>query len=272
VDRGIVGESIPTICLTPLYHFSSDTADLVIDQNMRICAVDDATNNHKFDQEVLANLSLCKPDRLLFHDSLLSLEYFRQNRSSHDDLQRSADLIEACVHPTRTLLRSLRLFAPGHLHAGESFVLTQGKSGNIWRVLGSSRASDMAVDYSVLRVDMKTYALNVAEIPAFHEFRATISPVLGRLSSFPAAEFALFLYSADDGERLDFSAAVTALEALLTRAGETEGLTYRLSMRVANLLGHDAAARKAKFNEMKKFCKRSLSAVLKQPTYPAMGA
>jgi hypothetical protein len=104
-----------------------------------------------------------------------------------------------------------------------------------------------------LRVETKTYNLNAVEIPAFCEFHANISPVLGRLSSFPAAEFALLLYSANDGERLDFSAAVTALEALLTKDGETEGLTYRLSMRIANLLGPDATARKAKFNEMKKF-------------------
>jgi hypothetical protein len=143
VAKGMVGESIPTLCLTPLYQFSSDAAELVIHRDVRIRALDDSITEHNFDAEIAANLSLCKPDRLLFYDSLLSPDYFRQDRSSPDDLQRSADLIESCVAPT------LRLFAPGHLHAGESFVLVQNTPGDIWRVLGSARVSDMAaVDYS----------------------------------------------------------------------------------------------------------------------------
>jgi hypothetical protein len=43
--------------------------------------------------------------------------------------------------------------------------------------------------------------------------------------------------------------AVTGLEALLTKKEENEGLTYRLSMRTANLLGHDVEERKSIFRK-----------------------
>lgn len=147
-------------------------------------------------------------------------------------------MLAKCVVPVREFLQALRLFAPGHLHAGETFVLMPMPPKKTWATVASLRASDMAVDYSSLRQDVKTLTLSSAEMPAFREFRTAISPILQKLESYPAAGFALALYATDDGERGNFSAAVTALEALLSKSEETEGLTYRLSMRLANLLGH----------------------------------
>ena len=46
---------------------------------------------------------------------------------------------------------------------------------------------------------------------------------------------------------------MTALEALITKSEEVEGLTYRLGMRVANLLGRDANERKNIFRQVKQF-------------------
>ena len=53
---------------------------------------------------------------------------------------------------------------------------------------------------------------------------------------------------------LDAVGSMTALEALLTK-DDNEGLTYRLSLRVANLLGSDANSRKDICKQVKGFYK-----------------
>jgi hypothetical protein len=46
---------------------------------------------------------------------------------------------------------------------------------------------------------------------------------------------------------------MTAFEALVTKKEEVEGLTYRLALRVANLLGRDPEERKNIFRQVKQF-------------------
>jgi len=196
---------------------------------------------------------MCKPDRLIFQQSSVPSSYFSEDRLSVANAEDGGEMLANCTIPVREFLQTLRLFTPGHLHAGETFVLVPMlMPSKSWATIGSLRASDMSVDYSSLRENIKTFSLSSAEMPSLGEFRKAISPILQKLESYPAAAFALFLYATDDGERANFSAAVTGLEALLTKSEETEGLTYRLSMRLANLLGHSPEARKAKFAEMKK--------------------
>jgi hypothetical protein len=247
--------SAPAVCVTPLYHFTSDVAELVIGARTTIRQCDQCLASSSFDNEILNSFKISSPDYLLIQDSLLSLEYFIQDVSSPSVRQRNVALVEDCLASTRELLRVLRLFKPGRLRAGETFILMEGKDNKIWNSVASGRASDMTVDYFLLRLREKTYALNSSEIPSLQAFRDTLSPVLSKMSSFPAAELALFLYGSDDGERSDLIGAITALEALLTTKDEIEGLTYRLSMRIANLLGNDVDARKGKFWDVKKFYK-----------------
>jgi len=246
-----VSDSVPALCVTPLYHFSSDAPEVVIEDGFRIGQFGDCLTSFSFDQEMVTNLRITKPDFLLFHDSLLSLEYFVQDLSSLSGQEKAEQLIENCLARTRELLRLLRLFKPGRLHAGETFILVN--DGKTYRTVASKRASDMIVDYFILRVQRTTYTLNSTEIPFLRAFRQDLLPVIREISSFPSAEFALYLYGSNDDERSDLIGAVTALEALLTKKEEIEGLTYRLSMRVANLLGHDVDSRKEIFRDIKKF-------------------
>jgi hypothetical protein len=245
-------ESIPVCCLTPLYQFAFDAEGFVVNGDVQILPVREPIGELNFDSVLRAHLGICEPDKVIAQHSQLPSAYFTEDRLEAANLLDGADMLAKCVVPVREFLQVLRLFAPGHLHAGETFVLVSMPPKKTWATVASVRASDMAVDYSSLRENLRTYTLRSAEMPAFREFRQAISPILQKLESYPAAAFALSLYATDDGERNNFSAAVTALEALLTKSEETEGLTYRLSMRLANLLGHSPEARKSSFAEMKK--------------------
>jgi hypothetical protein len=105
----------------------------------------------------------------------------------------------------------------------------------------------------MLSMPTTSYDLQVDETPFLLAFRKKIRPLLSCLDSYPALMTALSLYSADNGEYLDAVGSITALEALLTKKEENEGLTYRLSLRTANLLGHDADSRKDIFRKIKNF-------------------
>jgi hypothetical protein len=245
-------ELIPVYCLTPLYQFAFDAVECVIDSDVQILPLREPIGGLTFDSVLRSHLGMCKPDNLIFQRSQLPSTFFTEDRLEAVNRSDGADMLANCVVPVREFLQVLRLFAPGHLHAGETFVLVPMPPQKNWATVASLRASDMAVDYSSLRESARTFTLSSAEMPAFWEFRAAISPILQKLESYPAASFALSLYAADDGERANFSAAVTALEALLSKGDETEGLTYRLSMRLANLLGPSPEVRKSRFAEMKK--------------------
>jgi hypothetical protein len=245
-------ESVPVCCLTPLYQFALDADEYVVDDGVKILPLREPTWDLTFDSVLRSHLSMCQPDKLVFQLSLLPSAYFTEDRLSVANHSDGADMLAKCVVPVREFLQVLRLFAPGHLHAGETFVLMPMPHKQNWGTVASIRVSDMAVDYANLRVAAKSYTLSSPDLPALREFRAAILPILQKLESYPAAAFALSFYGADDGARANFSAAVTALEALLTKSDETEGLTYRLSMRLANLLGHSPEARKSRFVEMKK--------------------
>jgi hypothetical protein len=226
---------------------------MVIGPGARMSKLDQSLQLFTFDDRFSAILGICPPDSLLFQDSFLSAEFFMQDCSSSLGADRSMQLAEDCLSSTRELLRTLRLFNPGRLRAGETFIMMRDRANESWVGVASHRVSEMTVDYSSLALEAKTYFLSSSEIPSLRAFHERLLPALRQISSFPAVEFALVEYGADDGDRSDLTRAVAALEALLTKRDETEGLTYRLSMRIANLLGNDADARKKKFEEVKRF-------------------
>lgn len=111
----------------------------------------------------------------------------------------------------------------------------------------------MVVDYGILGMQTTSYSLEAEEIPFFCAFTHGIFHLMDSLAQYPALSQALSLYSADNGEYLNAVGSITALEALLTKKEETEGLTYRLALRIANLLGSDANSRKNIFKQVKDF-------------------
>jgi hypothetical protein len=242
-------------CVTPLYHFSSDSSRLDIDKGISIRQFGDYPTS-LFDEEMQKNLGMREPDYLLWQDVFLPRD--APHLFSPSDIGRIStqkewqEFLVLVLEPVREWLRVLRLFNPGRLHAGETFVLARRHDGERYETCLSGRASDMTVDYFVLRSETKNYTLSSTEISSLRMFRKSLLPFLRKINSFPSVELALLLYGSDDGTQSDFMGAFTALEALLTKDGETEGLTYRLSMRIANLLGNDTDARKARFQDVRK--------------------
>jgi hypothetical protein len=255
-----ISDSAPFVSVTPLYNFTSDAPELAIGRGLRICRFDKCLNI-LFDDAIARHLELHEPDYLLWHDPLLSGDIYVEDFVSsiaavkEGNQEKQREFLELFLAPTRKLFGLLRLFKPGRLRGGETFLLWRKNSddNSPWLTLGTGRASMMVVDYMAMAARHTSYALHSTEIPFLLAFRENLVPLLRKLSSSPSVETALDLYSADDGDRLDVVGAVTALEALLTKKEETEGLTYRLSMRTANLLGHDVEARKSIFREVKSF-------------------
>jgi hypothetical protein len=254
------GDSAPFLSVTPLYNFSSDVTELFIDTGIRVCRFDDCLTI-PFDEAIAKHLQVHEPDYLLWHDPLLSGDIFTEDfLQSYAALkggnqEKRWEFLELFIASTRKLFGLMRLFKPGRLRGGETFVLfrNSGDDNRRWNTLGTGRASMMVVDYTALAAQETSYVLLSTEIPFLQAFRESLVPLLRQMTSFPTVETALHLYGADNGERLDVVGAVTALEALLTKKEETEGLTYRLSMRIANLLGHDHDARKAIFLNVRNF-------------------
>jgi Apea-like HEPN len=248
-------DSAPILSVTPLYHFSSDAPELLIHPTIVVRRFDEY-RTIPFDDDICKHLRVYEPDYLLWH--------FPLTQESYGDLksllteEKFAECTELLVAPTAEFLRLLRLFKPGRVRAGETFILhrpelNQGDDFANWTTVAGARASAMVVDYQFLASQTTSYVLNSTEIPFLLAFRDNLVPVFRNISSFPTVATALHLYGQDNGEQSDVVGAVTALEALLTKEDEREGLTYRLSVRVANLLGRDADERKRISRDVKSF-------------------
>jgi Apea-like HEPN len=236
--------------VTPLYHFSSNAPELLIEKGIHILKYDSADH---FDEVLSRHLQVYEPQFLLWFDPVMR----GQTILSDDMFERATNGDSSIIHQftcwVLNLLLVLRLFKPGHIRAGETFVVFREGEGQPWNTLGSSRASLMVVDYGLLGMQATSYSLDAEEISFFLAFMHGILPVMDTLDQYPALLEALSLYSADNGEFLNAVGSITALEALLTKKEETEGLTYRLALRMANLLGSDANSRKSIFRQVKDF-------------------
>jgi len=230
----------------------------------------------KFRQDLLSPLR--EDDILLRHARLYQPDYLLWQRAPTEEAA-----LRACLKPANfavedgifklhatlslffynsatNLFRLLRLFKPGRLAAGDTFVLSCESLGNgIWETAFGKRCSEMIIDYGLLAAQNAAYTLLSSEVPFFNVFSKALLPQLESLqnptylNAPPPLEVALLLYNQDEPqESVAVLNALTALEALLTTDSNAE-ISYRLSLRVANLLELDDAARFTTFKEMKEF-------------------
>ncbi len=251
--------------VTPLYAFSSDSDSLSIGESFRLVKYDpDSMPPLAADDILFKHLQLYQPDYLLWQNAPIERTDSWQKmcsafRGSYEEKASAA--FEFYFFPAINILRSLRVFKPGRLVAGETFLLIrdprleQNECGTVF----SHRCSETIIDYGVLPVQVGSYRLLSSDLPFFNVFADALLPILKSLQTPnhadepPPLEVALQLYALDEfNVHVTVLNCLTALEALLTNDCNTE-LSYRLSLRVANLLQSDDASRMETFKAMKGF-------------------
>jgi hypothetical protein len=242
--------------LTPLYHFSSDVEELPLGNTFKLLKFSGKSPVNLGADDILSrHLQIYPPDYLL-------CQLPRIPQKDRSKVQLSLEEITARTNalvffPAANLFRQIRLFKPGRLFAGETFVLLKPALGtDFWETQVGQKASLMNIDFSTLPHESEGYDLSAAEAPFFVVFSAALSPLFDSLNNpecaFPQLEMALELFGRNDGLDNEVLYSLTALESLLTGESTSE-LAYRLSLRVATLLGTDDESRKRVFKDMKEF-------------------
>lgn len=260
--------SDPYVAVTPLYAFSSDSEELAIGEMFKLVKYQrNSLPALAAGDTLLKHLALHEPDYLLWQRAPVGREDLRGiMRPTAFAEEGGATKLEATLSvlfhfPATNFFRVARLFKPGSLTAGDTFVIShEGHSEEgMWETAFGKRCSEMVIDYGLLGAQTGSYKLFSSEIPFFNVFSNALLPQLESLQkpehviAPPPLEIALLLYNQDARqEGVAVVNALTALEALLTNENNAE-LSYRLSLRVANLLESDDASRLSRFTEMKEF-------------------
>lgn len=259
--------SAPYIAVTPVYSIRSDADDLEFWGLFHLVKFrQDLLSRLPDDDIVIKHTQLYQPDYLLWQRAPMEVADLRAslkptNFAIEDGIFKlHATLSLLFNYPATNFFRLLRLFKPGRVAAGDTFVLSCETLGNgMWETAFGKRCSEMTIDYGLLPAQEGFYSLMSSEVAFFDVFSKSLLPQLESLqnpeylSAPPPLEVALLLYNQDEPtESVAVLNALTALEALLTTDSNTE-LSYRLSLRVANLLESDDASRLTTFKEMKEF-------------------
>jgi hypothetical protein len=250
----------PFIALTPLYHFTSDANELSLGNKFRLVRYSgEPPLNLVADDILLKHLQICAPDYMLWQLPRLPYQDWGQLKLSAPTAEEFAAAMQPLFFfPAANLFRQFRLFKPGRLFAGETFILLNPTfmAKDFWETQIGQRASLMRIDFSILPHETETFSLSAAEAPFFDAFSGALSPLLDSLNTpdcaFPQLEMALDLFGRADGLDNEVLYSLTALEGLLTSESTSE-LSYRLSLRVASLLGTNDESRKQVFKDMKEF-------------------
>lgn len=253
---------MPLTSVTPLYGFSTDSERLVISDNVTITHIsDEQLQIFSPDDVFMQFVRLHQPQHLLWKTVDFSLDHaisiiesLRQSSSqAGTPLRCDAGIDEAhmaYVLPVSRFLNALHLFNPGRLVAGDTSFFANTEEVRTG-TLSLARCSEMVIDFQFVQQFSPHYQFNAADVPFFLAFRKQLDKVWPAVQMYPQIELALYRYANESAQYGDAVNLIVALEALLVP--ETEGITYRLCQRVANLLGSDAASRKELFRRVTDF-------------------
>lgn len=258
-DKSSQPDNLLLSSVTPLYGFVSDADVVVLNNEATI------TRNTKEHLDVLSphdvfidHIRLYQPQHLLWKTIALSSDQV----TSIADFCRALEVDSwsggaenasshlVYIEPVCQLLRTFQLFKPGRLVAGDtSFFLRTQEVGCSTASL--VRCSEMSIDYQFVQHYSPQYEFNSAEIPFFLSFVNRINAVWPIAQKYPQIDLALHRYCKESGRYGEVIDLMISLEALLVP--EEEGIAFRLSQRVANLLGSDAPSRKELFKQIREF-------------------
>jgi hypothetical protein len=259
--------SEPTVSLltiTPLYCVITDSDEIPLTDQSKIVRYSEARLNFLGEEDrFVQHLRLYTPECLLWNECLVPLktlaslgDEFLALAAEQGHIQDQAVLRYRVEHTPAiipymnrraTEIIALQLFRRGRLVVGES-LLFFAEPFNI-RIL--ARLTEMAVDYQLLQQYAPHYEFNCADLRNYLIFYIRLLELTVAASKYPEVDLAITRYCRETSQHGDVVDLMIALEALLVP--EEEGIAFKLSQRVANLLGPDAASRKHLFQKIKDF-------------------
>src|SRR5208282_2521524 len=145
--------------VTPLYSFSSDLSELTIAGGIRISQQDRWNEAEKyapwdtwdcFDEVVGNHLQVCQADYLLWYNPILTRDIWIDDLAGLLEGKKWAELSKLFLTATAQLFWLFRLFKPGRLRAGETFVVEFNRQDQYWETIKTGRAATTSVDYQRL--------------------------------------------------------------------------------------------------------------------------
>lgn len=233
--------------ITPLYGFGSDYDELKIGRDTFILRfrmdlleqfVDEDTQSWSF-------FRCFQPNFVIWQRILRSGTEFTRSK---EELNLNWEKVGRWLGPAWLTVRHLRLFKPGLLKKGPSWVLLDEDE-----IRWESYFAAQGVHLESLLGSRANYHFNAEEIPQFEKFVKSWTELHKSIDSDRLMIALAYLENSHESksEKEQLIDLSVALEALLLN--EKQELSFKLASRGANLLGRTAEDRKFYFAELKRF-------------------
>lgn len=256
---------VPFVSVTPLYCLVTDEEEISLSEGITITRFSEGQLDFLSEyKNFTGHLRLYPPECLLWVRNSTSFVDFialarelssigkdRLGELNEDDLVRSyAESTPAMfpvMHNLVELIRALQLYRRGRLVVGDTFFYFPTPHPAGFMV----RCTEMTVDYQVMEQYTASYEFNSTNVGDFQTFLIAFSKAHETIDKYPEIQLAIARYCKETAQHGDVIDLMIALEALLV--AEEEGIVFKLSQRVANLLGSDAISRKELFRKVRDF-------------------
>lgn len=255
---------VPLISVTPLYCIVTDADEITLKDKVTLTRF--SQEQIEFlgkDDHFARHLRLHTPQCLLWERSSVPLEQLRAvleetaalliegGIDQGEDILRAKGGVTPALYSDaislNMLLRALQLYKRGRLVVGDSLFYFSEQIP--LRII--ARCSDMTVDYQKAEQYAPLYEFNSTDARDFLAFYVRFLQVSLTIMKYPEIELALSRYCKETAQHGDVVDLMVSLESLLVP--EEEGIAFKLSQRVANLLGANASHRKELFKKVKDF-------------------
>jgi hypothetical protein len=255
---------IPLLTITPIYCLVTDADEVALTDKIAIRRF--SQEQLKFlgeDDRFVRHLRLYTPQCLMWDRSSVSLKQLKEVAEETlglaadrgidrgDDLVRGSDARTSALHSKVNqlilFLRALQLYKRGRLVVGDSlFYFSEPLPACI-----IARCTDMTVDYQLVEQYRPSYEFSSSDTVNFLNFYVRFLEVSLTITKYSEIELAVARYCKETAQHGDVVDLMISLESLLVP--EEGGITFKLSQRVANLLGADAERRKELFKKIRDF-------------------
>jgi len=258
-------DAVAFVSVTPLYCLVTDADEINLSNGVSITRFSEEQLEFLSEYEnFTGHLRLHRPQCLLWERRSIPWKNFialatelsavsadRIFELNQDDLVRSqvgtTPAMFYAMHSLVRLIRALQLYKRGRLVVGDSFFYFPSPVPAGFMV----RCTDMTVDYHAMQQYAPLYELNSSELHNFLIFLIQFYEASRTIDDNPEIVLAIGRYCKETAQHGDVVDLMIALESLLVP--EEEGIAFKLSQRVANLLGPDAMSRKYLFQKIREF-------------------